>query len=170
MKRLIAYIILSLSAAYLSYRYKLLFSYADAKDYANGLLAVSGMIFTIMGIWIAFIYPNAVLRLQAPKKIKTADFTETLDDTKRLQSIVGCVLKSVFVAFMICLIFFAKFALGGLPFVKENIWLFRSLLLGSITFLTFLQGSAVASVMYANFMFVEDLHRRREKREIEEDF
>jgi hypothetical protein len=157
-------------AAYFSYRFKLAFSYGDIKDYANGLLALSGMIFTIMGIWIAFIYPNALLRLQAPRKIKTADFTETLDDTKRLQSIVGCVLKSVFVALMLCLIFFAKFAIGGLPFVKENIWIFRALLFGFITFLTFLQGSAVASVMFANFMFVEDLHRRREKREIEDDF
>lgn len=170
MKRLVAYILFSAGTAYLTYRLKLAFNYADLKDYANSLLALSGMIFTIMGIWIAFIYPNAVLRLQAPKKIKTADFSESLEDTKRLQSIVGCVLSSAFVAFLICMIFFAKFALSNLPLVKENIWICKAVLFGTITFLTLLQGSAVASVMYANFMFVEDLHRRREKREIEDDF
>lgn len=170
MKSLMAYIALSAIAAHLAFKYNITFSYGDFKDYGNSLLSLSGMIFTIMGIWIAFIYPNAVLRLQAPRKIKTVDFSETLDDTERLQSIVGCVLKSVFVASALCLIFFAKISLGGLPFVKENLAVVKAIILGAVTFLTFLQGSAVASVMYANYMFVEDLHRRREKKQADDDF
>lgn len=170
MKSLIAYIALSAITTHLAFKYNIAFSYGDLKDYGNSLLALSGMIFTIMGIWIAFIYPNAVLRLQAPRKIKTADFSEALEDTRRLQSIVGCILKSVFVASALCLVFFAKVSLGSLPIVKEHLALAKAVILGVVTFLTFLQGSAVASVMYANYMFVEDLHRRREKKQADDDF
>ena len=36
------------------------YKYDDYKDFINILINISGMIFTIMGIWIAFLYPNAL--------------------------------------------------------------------------------------------------------------
>ncbi len=170
MKEFIASLLVSTLAAWATYAYGLKFSYSDIKDYGNSLFALSGMIFTIMGIWIAFIYPNALLRLQAPTTIKNADFSQTLDDTKRLQAIVGCVLKSVFVASVLCIIFLAKIVIGSLPFYTDYLQIIKSILMGLVVFLTILQGSAVASVMYANFMFVEDLHSKREKKEGDNDF
>ncbi|AIS15060.1 hypothetical protein JM49_26305 [Pseudomonas chlororaphis subsp. aurantiaca] len=170
MKELIASLLVSMLAAWATYAYGLKFSYSDIKDYGSSLFALSGMIFTIMGIWIAFIYPNALLRLQAPSKIKNADFSQTLEDTKRLQSIVGCVLKSVFVASVLCVIFLLKIIISSIPFYKEYSQIIKAGVMGVIVFLTILQGSAVASVMYANFMFVEDLHSKREKKEGDNDF
>ncbi len=170
MKEIFVALIVSVMTTWSAYKYGLSYSYADFKDYGNNLLAISGMVFTIMGIWIAFIYPNAILRLQAPSKIKNADFTQTLEDTRRLESIVGCIMKSAFVASAICLVFLFKILASSIPLYKENIQLVKSLVLGVVMFLTFLQGSAVVSVMYANFMFIEDLHRRRESRQGDNDF
>jgi hypothetical protein len=170
MKEIFVALIVSVMTTWSAYKYGLSYSYSDFKDYGNNLLAISGMVFTIMGIWIAFIYPNAILRLQAPSKIKNADFTQTLEDTRRLESIVGCIMKSAFVASAICLVFLIKILASSTPLYKENIQLVKSLVLGVVMFLTFLQGSAVVSVMYANFMFIEDLHRRREIRQGDNDF
>ncbi|AZO83692.1 hypothetical protein BOO88_10555 [Stutzerimonas stutzeri] len=170
MKEIFVAFILSAVATWLSYKYGVSYSYSDFKDYGNNLLAISGMVFTIMGIWVAFIYPNAILRLQAPSKIKNADFTQTLEDTRRLESIVGCIMKSAFVATALCLVFLIKILASSTPLYKENIQLIKSLVLGVTMLLTILQGSAVASVMYANFMFIEDLHRRRESRQGDSDF
>lgn len=170
MKEIFVALIISAVSTWLAYYYGLTYSYSDFKDYGNNILAISGMVFTIMGIWIAFIYPNAILRLQAPNKIKNADFTQTLEDTRRLESIVGCIMKSAFVASALCLVFLVKILASSTPFYKEHIQLVKSLVLGGAVFLTILQGSAVVSVMYANFMFIEDLHRRRENRQGDNDF
>lgn len=49
------------------------------------------MIFTIMGIWIAYVYPNAVLRIVQPSKV-VAVFAE--EDIKRVRMLVGVVILS----------------------------------------------------------------------------
>ncbi|EKT4540375.1 hypothetical protein QEM15_002545 [Pseudomonas putida] len=170
MKELFVALFVSVITAWICHKYDIRYTYSDFKDYGSNLLAISGMVFTIMGIWIAFVYPNAILRLQAPNKIKNADFTQTLEDTRRLESIVGCIMKSAFVASALCVVFLVKILLHSTPLYKENIHLIKSALLGATMLLTILQGSAVASVMYANFMFIEELHSRREKRQGDNDF
>ncbi|PHN29458.1 hypothetical protein [Pseudomonas sp. ICMP 460] len=146
------------------------FSYTDFKDYCNTLLAVSGMVFTIMGIWIAFIYPNAIMRLQDPVKIKTALFSKTMQDTRRLESIVGSVMGSAFVASAITLIFLAKLIISGTPFYSEYSAVIKHIALGSVVMLSLVQASAVFAVIYSNYLFVDDLHVRRESNEGDNDF
>lgn len=170
MKEILVALFVSVVTTWLCHRYGVSYTYSDFKDYGSNLLAISGMVFTIMGIWIAFVYPNAILRLQAPNKIKNADFTQTLEDTRRLESIVGCIMKSAFVASALCFVFLVKIIFYSTPLYKENMHLVKSALLGGTVLLTILQGSAVVSVMYANFMFIEDLHSRRESRQGDNDF
>lgn len=170
MKEIFVALIISAVISWLCYNYSVSYTYSDFKDYGTNLLSISGMVFTIMGIWIAFIYPNAILRLQAPNKIKNADFTQTLEDTRRLEAIVGCILKSALVACLICLVFLVKILLHSTPLYREHMQFIKCMVLGGTVFLTILQGSAVASVVYANFMFIEDLHRRRENRQADNDF
>lgn len=141
------------------------FTYSDFKDYCSTLLAISGMVFTIMGIWIAFVYPNAIKRLQDPDKIKIADFTATMQDTRRLESIVGSIMESGAVAISITLIYLLKLILSGLPIFLEYREAIKAIAAGFVIFLTLVQCSAVFSVIYANYLFIDDLHTRREAQE-----
>lgn len=52
------------------YKLGINFSTTGIQKASDITLSISGMIFTIMGVWIAFIYPNAILRLKS-KKIRT---------------------------------------------------------------------------------------------------
>ncbi|PAA13590.1 hypothetical protein [Pseudomonas fragi] len=170
MLKILAMFIFGTIAGFLAYYYKAPFSYADFKDYGYTLLTISGMVFTIMGIWIAFIYPNAILRLQDPEKIKTADFSRTLQDTRRLETVVGAVMASGTVAIGVSAIYFLKLLMYGLPaFAGYHIEL-KSAAIGAITFLSLVQLSAVGYVIYSNYLFIEDLHVRREGREADGDF
>lgn len=162
--------VFSLAIGILSYSFKLDISYTDYKDYCTILLAVSGMVFTIMGIWIAFVYPNAIKRLQDPDKIKIADFTKTLEDTRRLESIVGSVLESATVATGITLVFFAKLMLSGTSIYKGSHLIFESSGIAFIVFLTLVQSSAIFGVIWSNYLFIADLHTRRETQERHNDF
>ncbi|XLX39972.1 hypothetical protein ACK25U_19885 [Ectopseudomonas mendocina] len=152
-----------------AYYFGVKFSYSDFKDYSNTLLAISGMVFTIMGIWIAFVYPNAIRRLQDPGKIKIADFSSTMQDTRRLESIVGSIMESGFVAMCIALTYLIKLIISGLPIYEAGYYAIKSTALGLIVFLTLIQSSAVFSVIYANYLFLSDLHSKREVQEINND-
>ncbi|MEX3775412.1 hypothetical protein [Pseudomonas sp. MYb118] len=145
------------------------FTYSDFKDYCSTLLAISGMVFTIMGIWIAFVYPNAITRLQDPNKIKIADFTATMQDTRRLESIVGSIMESGSVAICITAIYLLKLLISGMPIYLEYREAIKAIGAGIVIFLTLVQCSAVVSVIYANYLFIDDLHTRREAHERDAD-
>ncbi|MDA5481420.1 hypothetical protein PGS49_12220 [Yersinia intermedia] len=145
------------------------YSFSDFSSYTSVLISVSGMVFTIMGIWIAFIYPNALQKIVNPDKIENVDFSEGLEDTKRLESIVGSVLKSATVIIILMTIFLLK-----LIFYKTNIYLsykdfFKYLSLSIIIVLSYAQIEAVFQVILSNIKFIEDLHSKREQNEIDED-
>jgi hypothetical protein len=46
----------------------------------------------------------------------------------------------------------------------------KALGIGVITFLTAVQSVAIFYVIYSNYLFIEDLHVRRESREGDNDF
>lgn len=137
----------------------------DIKDYCNALLIVSGMVFTIMGIWIAFVYPNAIKRLQDPEKIKIADFTESMQDTRRLESIVDSIMQAGFVAISILLFYLAKIIISAFSFFQDYNLHLMSAGVGFIIFISLIQLSSVFSVIYANYLFIHDLHSKREAQE-----
>lgn len=121
-----------------------------------------------MGIWLAFLYPNALQRIVNPKTIETVDFTEQLEDTRRLEAIVGSVLKSSFVMITLLVVYLVK-----LVFFKSHL-LFReprsnkNTSLALIIAISYMQIEAVVSVILANVMFINDLHNKREQRDIDD--
>ncbi|MHA7923700.1 MAG: hypothetical protein ACX936_00775 [Marinobacter sp.] len=122
-----------------------------------------------MGIWIAFLYPNALQRLVNPDKVENADFSETLGETKRLEGLVGSVLKSAFVLSMILSFFMAKLVFSGLDFYDEVVFDLKKISLSFFLVLSVLQLESVFYVVYSNVMFVNELHQKREDREADAD-
>lgn len=163
------YVLISMAAAWLCNRMQLNFRYEDIKDYLTLLSGVSGMVFTIMGIWIAFLYPNALSRLVDQQKVITVDFTESLSDAKRLERIVAAILISALV--MLGALFFTlgKVVLVPTSFYQEHRMIVRASAFGALIFLTLAQVEAVLSVVFANVMFINDLHWKRQERKANEE-
>jgi len=148
---------------------KIEFKYEDFKDYLTLLSGVSGMVFTIMGIWIAFLYPNAVSRIVDPDKTITTAFSESRADSKRLESIVGAILTAGLVMVAALAITLAKLVFFLSPFYVEHRLHIKSAAISLVVFITFLQMESVFRVLLANIMFINDLHFKRQARESEED-
>lgn len=91
-KTLIAFLI-AIGAAYF---YGLTITYPDLKGYAAILTGTSGALFTIMGIWVAFLYPVLNESLKSPNVI-SADFSVNGEDTKRLKTVVVVIVISAIV-------------------------------------------------------------------------
>ncbi len=145
------------------------YEYSDLKDYLTALLTASTMVFTIMGIWIAFLYPNALSRLVNPSTIENADFSETLTETKRLEGLVGSVLISAFVVTAIMVLYLLKVVFGVLLINEGYVFHAKYLTLAFVIILGLLQIQSVFYVIYSNIMFINDLHSKREDREADAD-
>lgn len=167
--RLIIYGALALGGFWASLHWNQDFRYEDYRDFLTLLSAVSAMVFTIMGIWIAFLYPNAISRILSPEKLVAADFSESGSDSKRLEKIVGAVLLSALVMVVALLIVLFKIVLSTTPVYAEYRLHLKSTALFVLIFITCLQLEAVFHVVISNVMFINDLHSKRQSRQAEED-
>lgn len=145
------------------------YSYADFKAYLDLLMNVSGMVFTLMGIWIAVLYPNALSRLLDPEKVLIADFSESLSETRRLENIVASVLQSGIVVVATLSISLARLLISGTSVYSSYLQDLQALALAAVVVMTILQAEAIFRVISANVQFLHDLHRRREQRETDND-
>jgi len=165
--RYIVYIAISAGVYWVGNSLPINYKYDDYKDFLTLISGISGMVFTIMGIWIAFLYPNALSRLVNPSKILTVDFSESLADTKRLENIVAAILKSALVMISALLITMAKIFLFLSPFYAEYRLDIKSSALAFLVFITIMQIEAVVSVVISNVMFINELHWKRQDRKAE---
>lgn len=167
--KLTIYAALPICSFYLLHRFPIDYRYTDFQQSVSILIAVSTMVFTIMGIWIALLYPNAMKRIVDPSKNSAKDFSESLEETKRLEAIVGSVLKSVIALLGIMLIYLFKLLLANTAFYYNYLIIIKNAALSSLILLSWLQIEAIFHVGHANFSFLNDLHKKREEREAEND-
>lgn len=156
--RLPLYLLVAVACYFVSLEWSHGFKSEDYKNYLSLISSVSGMVFTIMGIWIAFLYPNAMIRIVSPDKLVAKDFTESKSDAKRLENIVGAVMTSALVMITVLLIALAKIILPMTPIYLENIMQFKAAALSALMFITFAQLDSVFYVVLSNVMFINDLH------------
>jgi hypothetical protein len=167
--RLIFYFAASIIFYILSIKSSYEYKYDDYRDYLVLISGISGMVFTIMGIWIAFLYPNAMSKIVDPKKIQVADFSESRSDSKRLEKIVGAVMTSAIVMIIALMITLFKIIISITPIYIEYRFQFKSAALSAIIFMTFVQLESVINVVLSNIIFINDLHFRRQDRQANEE-
>lgn len=167
--RLLIYAALLAAFEFAYLHWEISYSLSDLKNYTDALLAASGMVFTIMGIWIAFLYPNALNRIVNQEKIEIADFSETLSDTKRLENIVASVLKSAIAIVFVLALYLFKVILSKTSIYTNHISLLKASALAGTTIMSIIQIEAILSVVFANIMFINDLHRKRENRQMDSE-
>lgn len=123
-----------------------------------------------MGIWIAFLYPNALSRIVDPKTVETADFSESFLESKRLGSIVGSVMKSAAVVLGVLVMTFLKLPVSAIPALMQYKLEFKYVGLSAALTLLVLQSEAIFGVIYANVMFLNDLHTKRADKMLEDQY
>jgi len=125
------------------------------------LVGVSGAVFTIMSIWIAFLYPN-VLRTLKGDNLVNADFSSSGGDTTRLKIIVGVIVQSALSkAFdLIEMLFVTVYEGFGLKTQEITLTVMQFLLV----FFSGLQISAILSVIHINSSFIKNLEGKNKAR------
>ncbi len=104
--------IVIIAITYISYSFKKDITYEDIEPLVSILQNTSAMVFTVMGIWIAYVYPNAVLKIVQPSKVAAVFSSEDLD---RVRLLVGVVILSAFIIAVLVLGVTIK------PFIENNV-------------------------------------------------
>lgn len=135
----------------------------DLEPLVSILQNISVMIFTIMGIWIAYLYPNAILRITQPSKVDTI-FSD--EDSERVKVIVGVVVLSAVVLSLLLIGVVLK------PFIiKSALFTYTPDLIVAIGMfalltLSYLQLIAVYIVIASNVNFIIDLRNKKIKNDL----
>lgn len=167
--RLATYIITLFIFTALLWNIKIEYSTQSLKEYLIFLSTVSGMIFTIMGIWVAWIYPNALKRLMISDKLTIADFSQSKLESRRLESIIASMLASLLVvATIIIIIFLLLLDIQNLNI--ENIQTkLKTILFITVFILTIIQLDAIICVIFSNIMFINDIYHIRKIKSEDQD-
>lgn len=150
---------------YISYSFRSDIVFSDVESLISILQNTSAMIFTIMGIWIAYVYPNAVLRVVQPSKI-VAIFAE--EDVKRVKLLVGVVVISACIlALLVCGITIKAF-LVKTEMYSQYTNVFTAIGLWWLLALTYAQLFCIYAVIASSVNFIIDLKNLEVKRKLSE--
>ena len=137
------------------YSYKS-FSYNDAKDILGVLINISASIFTIVGLWVGFLYPNAMSSIVKDD----VSYIKNEKDSPRIERLVYTIITSAFVMAGILIFFLAKAVLSSLPFYKSSIDIIKCAGVFSVYLMSWFQLKCVMSLVLSNLHFVNHLHGR----------
>lgn len=148
----------------------LLFDVDVKTDSISGILGllvgIAGAIFTIMSIWVAFLYPN-VLKTLKGENLVNADFSAGGEDTARLKEIISVIVQSALTMIFSILTIIATSVVQSFPF---NIQCFINHAIEFILiYFSGLQVCALISTILINISFIGVLDRQRKKRATEWD-
>lgn len=125
------------------------------------LVAIAGAIFTIMSIWVAFLYPN-VLKTLKGENLVNVDFSAGGEDTARLKEIISVIVQSAATMILAVMLLILTCMVSNFGF-NAKMWIVGVCQFG-LLFISGLQICALVSTIRINLSFMDVLEKQRSKR------
>lgn len=125
------------------------------------LVAIAGAIFTIMSIWVAFLYPN-VLKTLKGENLLNVDFSAGGEDTARLKEIISVIVQSA-TTMILAVMLLILASIGSNFGFNAKMWIVGVCQFG-LLFISGLQICALVSTIRINLSFMDVLEKQRSKR------
>lgn len=139
--------------------------YMDITSVIAVLQNISAIVFAITGVWIAYLYPNAIAGLTKNEKI---DFFASKNEAKKVESLVLVIIISALVLVFIALFYLISLPLKGTSFYIENHELIK--LFGTFYVFTLLYIEIICILMIVanSISFVNGLYKFLADKELDE--
>ncbi|PIJ42642.1 hypothetical protein [Tatumella sp. OPLPL6] len=139
------------------------FTYDDAKDILGVLINISASIFTIVGLWVGFLYPNAMSSI-----IKDdVSYIKNENDSPRIEKLIYIIITSAIVMIAILILFLFKTMVTPLELYTKYHFLIKFFGVYFVYFISWMQLKCVISLILSNIHFVNHLHGRLSKAKLE---
>lgn len=137
----------------------------DVKDIISTLQSISAAIFTIVGLWVGFLYPNAI----AGVVNDNVDYIKNTKDAPRVEKLIYVIIISALVMMSTLLFYMTKLLLGNTVFYTSNKDAIKFIALTLILFTSWLQIKCILSLILSNINFANNLHARINRAKIEHE-
>ncbi|EBP3426914.1 hypothetical protein UA53_15630 [Salmonella enterica] len=131
-------------------------NYNHIKDILSVLQNISASIFTIVGLWIGFLYPNAIASIVNDD----VDYIKNTKDAPRIEKLIYVVITSAVVMLSILFVYLFKSIGAGLSNSIVHTDFVKMTGITFVYFMCWLQVKCVFSVILSNVSFANNLHSR----------
>ncbi|WP_421419936.1 hypothetical protein ACN9JF_18385 (plasmid) [Pseudoalteromonas lipolytica] len=156
------YTLVSMIAGYYSMD---ILTYKDFNPAISVLQNISAAVFTLSGIWIAYLYPQAISSITSSSKV---DLLKGSDDAKRVENLVYVVSTSALVLFFILLIsIFEPIFYKVIPFNYKGTINF--LIMSCLFYLTIIQSVSILKIIASNLDFIYRLSYKVTEKKVDDE-
>ncbi|MEA9393164.1 hypothetical protein SJI19_21930 [Acerihabitans sp. TG2] len=135
------------------------------KEVLATLQSLSTAIFTIVGIWIGYLYPNAISSIAN----EDVSYIKNEKDAPRIEKLVYILITSALVMLSTLLIYLFKAILPTFDFYMAYKALFKFICVSFLFFMCWTQAKCILSIIISNLHFVNNLHGRLNKAKLNQD-
>lgn len=139
--------------------------YSYLIDLMGVLQNTSAMIFAIAGIWLAYLYPNAIAGLMKSEKV---DFLASKNEAKRIEGMILIIIMSALVLILIILFYAFNAIFRGTELYVTNRYIIKGLGCSYVTGILFLQLYCVIVLIHRNISFINRLYSVINEKELED--
>ncbi|ELV9466319.1 hypothetical protein QNB54_004929 [Salmonella enterica] len=138
---------------------------ADVKDVVGTLQNISAAIFTIIGLWVGFLYPNAIQGIVSDN----VDYIKNTKDVPRIEKLIYVIIVSALVMLGTLVFYILKALLGNASIYVEHQSVIKYFALVFVFYLCWLQSRCIFSVIKSNFRFANSLYSRINESKLKHD-
>ncbi|MDO6514940.1 MULTISPECIES: hypothetical protein [Neptuniibacter] len=131
-------------------------TFSSASDVLGMLQTVSAAVFTIVGLWLGFIYPNAITSIVNDD----ASYIANTKDAERVEGLVYIIILSAIVMITTLFVFLIKALIHDTTFYKTYYAFIKGGVVALLIYLCWIQSRCVFQVIRNNFKFVSNLHTK----------
>lgn len=139
--------------------------FTDVKDVVGTLQNISAAIFTIIGLWVGFLYPNAIQGIVSDN----VDYIKNTKDVPRIERLIYVIIVSALVMLGTLVFYILKALIGNLNIYSEYRVVIKFTALVFVFCLCWLQSRCIFSVIISNFRFANNLYSRINESKLKHD-
>lgn len=139
--------------------------FGDVKDVVGTLQNISAAIFTIIGLWVGFLYPNAIQGIVSDN----VDYIKNTKDVPRIEKLIYVIIVSALVMLGTLVFYIFKALLGNTSIYVEHKLVIKYVALIFVFYLCWLQSRCIFSVIKSNFRFANNLYSRINESKLKHD-
>ncbi|WP_125784640.1 hypothetical protein [Pseudoalteromonas rubra] len=138
------------------------YKYEAMKEAVNFFTASSGAVFTLLGLWVAYVYPNAIVKIVRP----SVDDIFSKDDLVRLRRMLFVLCLCIMIIAASLFFHVLYLFLYGTEYYNINSYFIKKLALILIGYLSIVQFIVFYFVVATNVNFLNDLYTKRNMQEV----
>ncbi|WP_370279526.1 hypothetical protein [Pontibacterium sp.] len=137
----------------------------DIKNVIGSLQAISAAIFTIVGLWVGFLYPNAIASIAKDD----VSYIANTGDANRIENLVVVISVSALVMLSTLFVYLLRVLLPVMPFYESISGAVKIGGVSVVIYLCWMQARCVWYVIKSNLRFVSNLHHKLSAAKLEHE-